>query len=144
MLWGDRNPENGDDDSVWVQIDCERVKEGVSGRRWDVVFAVVERHITELAVGEVDENSGAGAQWPKRCQGDVRGRGRGIYGEDGRVTAVGDHGAGWGVGPDCQPSENMRWMIASKTRPAKAELSGTSWKSPKAFVPAASIRQLPS
>ena len=82
--WGDRNPENRDYDHVWVQIDGERVKEGVSVCGLDVVkFAVVGRHITELVVGEVDtrDNPGAGAQ---RRRG-VRGRGRGICGEGGRI-----------------------------------------------------------
>jgi len=34
-------------------------------------------------------------------------------------------GIGRSVGPsDCRPSERMRWTIASKTHPAKLELSG--------------------
>jgi len=47
MLWGGRNLENRDDDGESVKIDGERVKEGVIGCCWDVVFVAVKRHIIE-------------------------------------------------------------------------------------------------
>ena len=35
---------------------------------------------------------------------------------------------GCGAGPDCKPPENKRWMIASKTHPAKVEFSEILWR----------------
>jgi len=69
MNLGGRNPEDRDRDRVWVHIDGERGKERVSGRGWNLVFAVVKcHHITELAVSGVDsgDSPSAGAWWPER------------------------------------------------------------------------------
>jgi len=60
MLFGGRHLENRDYTGGrasavgWYEIDGKRVKEGVIGCGWDVVFVIVECHfITELAGGEV-------------------------------------------------------------------------------------------
>ena len=57
MPWGDRSPENRDYDgvSVEVEIDDERVKEGMIVRSRDVVSVVINRHIDEF-IGEVDSD----------------------------------------------------------------------------------------
>jgi len=46
---------------MWVENDGKRVKEGVIDRGWDIVFVVVKRHITRLAVGEADSRDSPGA-----------------------------------------------------------------------------------
>lgn len=55
--WRNRNPENRnyDDVSVEIEIDGERVKEGVIVPGWDVISVGVKRHVTEL-MGEVNSD----------------------------------------------------------------------------------------
>ena len=61
MVFGDRNLENRDCNSVVVEIvvDGKRVKEGVIGRGWDVVFVFVKRHVRYIEIrGEFDLRGG--------------------------------------------------------------------------------------
>ena len=60
---GGRHVERSDYGVGSFDIDDERVREGVIGYSWDVLFVVFERHITELEAGEVDpcDSPGEGA-----------------------------------------------------------------------------------
>jgi hypothetical protein len=60
-MLGGRNLEDIDSDDARVDIDSERVKEGVTGRGCDVVYIGFKCHIAELAVGEVDWRGSPGA-----------------------------------------------------------------------------------
>ena len=57
---GSRHVEKSDYGVGSFDIDGERVREGVIGCGWDVVFVVFERHITELEAGEVDPRDSPG------------------------------------------------------------------------------------
>jgi len=63
MYLGGHRVENSGYGVGSFDIDGERVKEGVIGCSWDVLFVVFERHITELGAGEVDpcDSPGEGA-----------------------------------------------------------------------------------
>ena len=115
---------------IRIEIDGERVKEGVIVRGWDVVSAIIKRHITEF-VGGVDSSGGP-------CAGTGAGGGNEVSGVEGGegefVENVGGSRpsetmrVGCGIGPpDHEPSESMRWTIALKTHPAKGEPSDNLW-----------------
>jgi len=67
MAFGGRNPENRDYNgvSVDIEIDGERVKEGIIGRGWNVEFVVANLHIITEVTSEIDQRNspGAGAWW---------------------------------------------------------------------------------